>query len=141
MKTLTIRQVAAIKRVAQNVNPLVIKKGKIADKISKLNADYNATNDEIMGYEMGIKALTGGFTSEDLIVKKVENTDKVDKDGMPIRITKYEPSDMLVFNSELNVYEIKEPNINLEPVTETEVDETEAAPEVETTNYSPFENI
>ena len=90
---------------------------------------------------MGIKALTGGFTSEDLIVKKVENTGKVDKDGLPIRVTKYEPSDMLVFNPELNVYEIKEPNISLEPVTETEVDETEAAPEVETTNYSPFENI
>ena len=79
MKTLTVRQVAAIKRVAQNVNPLVVKKHKIAAKIDELNAEYNALNEEIEGHEMGVRALTGGLMSEDLIVKKVEDTGKFDK--------------------------------------------------------------
>lgn len=141
MKTLTVRQVAAIKRVAQNVNPLVVKKHKIAAKINELNAEYNALNEEIEGHEMGIKALTGGLMSEDLIVKKVEDTGKLDKDGKPIKATKYEPSSMLVFNPELNVYEIKETDINLESVTENAVDDTEVVPQVETTTYSPIDNF
>ena len=44
MKTISVRQFATIKRVAQNVNPLVVKKNKIAAKISELNEEYNAIN-------------------------------------------------------------------------------------------------
>ena len=116
MKTLTVRQFAGVKRIAQNVNPLVVKKNKIAAKID----------------EMGVKALTGGLTSEDLVVKKVEDTGKVDKDGKPVKVTKYEPkAGVVVFNEEANVYEIhvEEPAIdNVAPET---VDDTEKAPETE----------
>lgn len=132
MKTLTIRQFATVKRVAQNVNPLVVKKNKIAAKIDELNAEYNALTQEIEGHEMGIKAVTGGLVSEDLVVKKVEDTGKVDKDGKPIKVTKYEPKEgVVVFNEEANVYEIhtEEPvidNVPTETVDDTEkVDETE----------------
>ena len=56
---------------------------------------------------MGIKALIGGFTSEDLIVKRVEDTGKVDKEGKPVKVTKYEPKAGVVsFNEEDRVYEI-----------------------------------
>ena len=134
MKTLTVRQVAAIKRVAQNVNPLVVKKHKIAAKINELNAEYNALNEEIEGHEMGVRALTGGLMSEDLIVKKVEDTGKFDKDGKSIKATKYEPSNMLV-------YEIKEVDTDLESVTEAMVDDTEVVSQVETTTYSPIDNF
>ena len=106
MKTLTVRQFATVKRVAQNVNPLVVKKNKIAAKIDELNAEYNALTEEIEGHEMGIKALTGGCISEDLVTKKVEDTGKLDKDGKPIKVTKYEPREGVVFNEEANVYEI-----------------------------------
>ena len=107
MKTLTVRQFATVKRVAQNVNPLVVKKNKIAAKIDELNTEYNALTEEIEGHEMGIKALTGGYISEDLVTKKVEDTGKLDKDGKPIKVTKYEPKDgVVVFNEEANVYEI-----------------------------------
>lgn len=132
MKTLTIRQFATVKRVAQNVNPLVVKKNKIAAKIDELNAEYNALTQEIEGHEMGIKAVTGGLVSEDLVVKKVEDTGKVDKDGKPIKVTKYEPKEgVVVFNEEANVYEIhtEEPvidNVPTETIDDTEkVDETE----------------
>lgn len=116
MKTLTLRQMATIKRVAQNVNPLVIKKNKIAAKMEELKAEYDSLNEEIEGHEMGIKALTGGFISEDLVVKKVEDTGKVDKNGAPIKVTKYEPREGIVtFNAETNLFEIMEVENTLAP--------------------------
>lgn len=132
MKTLTVRQMATVKRVAQNVNPLVVKKNKIATKIDELNAEYNALVEEIEGHEMGIKALTGGLTSEDLVVKKVEDTGKVDKNGCPVKVTKYEPKEgVVVFNEEANMYEIHTEEPEIEDVVPEAVDDTEKAPEVE----------
>lgn len=140
-KTLTVRQFATVKRVAQNVNPLVVKKNKIAAKINELNAEYNALTEEIEGHEMGIKALTGGYISEDLVVKKVEDTGKVDKEGKPIKVTKYEPKEgVVVFNEEANVYEIHVDEPEPEAVAPEVVDDTEKAPEVEVKagEESPF---
>lgn len=121
VRTLTVRQFATVKRVAQNVNPLVVKKNKIAAKIDELNAEYNALTEEINGHEMGIKALTGGFTSEDLVTKKVEETGKVDKNGCPVKVTKYGPmTDVVVFNEDTNVFEI-----HIEPTTNNVEDDIE----------------
>lgn len=132
MKTLTVRQFAGVKRIAQNVNPLVVKKNKIAAKIDELNAEYNALTEEIEGHEMGVKALTGGLTSEDLVVKKVEDTGKVDKEGRPVKVTKYEPKEgVVVFNEEANVYEIHIEEPEPEVVDPEAVDDTEKAPETE----------
>lgn len=132
MKTLSVRQFATVKRVAQNVNPLVVKKNKIAAKIDELNTEYNALTEEIEGHEMGIKALTGGLTSEDLVVKKVEDTGKVDKNGCPVKVTKYEPKEgVVMFNEETNVYEIHTEEPEIEDVVPEAVDDTEKAPEVE----------
>lgn len=131
-KILSVRQFATVKRVAQNVNPLVVKKNKIAAKIDELNAEYNALVEEIEGHEMGIKALTGGLTSEDLVVKKVEDTGKVDKNGCPVKVTKYEPKEgVVVFNEETNVYEIHTEEPKVEDVVPEAVDDTEKTPEVE----------
>ena len=131
-KTLTVRQFAGVKRIAQNVNPLVVKKNKITAKIDELNAEYNALTEEIEGHEMGVKALTGGLTSEDLVVKKVEDTGKVDKEGRPIKVTKYEPKPgVVVFNEEANVYEIHTEEPTIDNVAPEAVDDTEKAPETE----------
>ena len=132
-KTLSVRQFAGVKRIAQNVNPLIAKKNKIAAKIGELNAEYNALVEEIEGHEMGVRKLTGGLTSEDLVVKKVENTGKVDKEGKPIKVTKYEPNaDIVTYNEEQNVYEIHTEDIVLDKgVLGINVDDTEKAPEVE----------
>ena len=81
---------------------------------------------------MGVKALTGGLTSEDLVVKKVEDTGKVDKSGKPIKVTKYEPkTGAVVFNEEANVYEIHIEEPEVEDVAPEVVDDTEKAPETE----------
>lgn len=132
-KVLTVRQMASIKRVAQNVNPLVVKKNKIAAKISELNEEYNAISEEIEGHEMGVKALTGGLMSEDLITKRVEDTGKTDKDGKPIKVIKYEPKEgAIIFNAEANVYEIHVgEDITPENVEPETIDGAEAVPEAE----------
>lgn len=134
MRTLTIRQFAAVKRVAQNVNYAVTKRHKVAEQISKLNEEYNALTEEIEGHEAGIVRLTG-FTSEELVAKVVENTGKADKDGKPIKVTKYEPrEDRVRFNEEKKVYEILDeaPGFTETPVeTADNIDDTEKVDMVE----------
>jgi hypothetical protein len=142
-KVLSIRQFASVKRIAMNVNPLVVKKNKVAARINELNAEYNALTEEIEGHEMGIKALTGGYTSEDLVTKRVEDTGKVDKEGKPIKKTTYEPKEgVVIFNKQANVYEIhiEEPKLEYRII---EVGNTEKVPEVEVktgidTSIDPF---
>lgn len=132
IKELTVRQMASIKRVAQNVNPLVTKKNKIISKLDELREEYDSVCNEINGHEMGVISLTGGFTSEYLVEKRIEDTGKIDKDGKPVKVTKYEPkAGVVVFNEEANVYEIHVEEPAIDNVAPEIVDDTEKAPETE----------
>lgn len=127
MKTITTRQLAAIKRVAQNVNFAITRRNKIMDQISKLENELEDIMREIKGHEAGIVELTG-YTSENLITKVVEVTDKVDREGRPIKVTKYEPKEgVLVYNEDKKLYEIHidEPVENCEENTTNIVEVSE----------------
>ena len=76
MKTISIRQLATIKRVAQNVSSLVIRKNKLTEQIKELSKECNDLINEIEGHEVGVKMLTGR-TSEELITRVVEDTGKM----------------------------------------------------------------
>ena len=105
MKEITTRQMAMIKRIAMNVNPLVVKKNKLVSKINELTVEIAEINDAIEGNEMGIKTITGGLSSEVLITKTVTDSGKVDKNGNPIKVTKYEPnSDIVKWDENKKVY-------------------------------------
>lgn len=130
MKTLTVRQMAAVKRVAQNVNPAVARRNKLIEQINELSAELELKQQEIEGHELGIKAITGGYTSEDLVVKTVKDTGKVGKDGKPIKATTYEPAEHVVFNEETKLYEIHMPDA--EAVNASEVDDTATVEMVQT---------
>ena len=107
MKEITTRQMAMIKRIAMNVNPLVVKKNKLISKINDLTVEITEINEEIEGNEMGIKTITGGLSSEVLITKTVTDSGKVDKNGNPIKVTKYEPnSDIVKWDENKKVYVI-----------------------------------
>ena len=105
MKEITTRQMAMIKRIAMNVNPLVVKKNKLISKINELTTEIAEINDAIEGNEMGIKTITGGLSSEVLITKTVTDSGKVDKNGNPIKVTKYEPNpDIVKWDENKKVY-------------------------------------
>ena len=105
MKEITTRQMAMIKRIAMNVNPLVVKKNKLISKINDLTVEIAEINDAIEGNEMGIMTITGGLSSETLITKTVTDSGKVDKNGNPIKVTKYEPnSDIVKWDENKKVY-------------------------------------
>lgn len=117
MKKLTIRNFAAIKRIAQNVNPLVVKKNRMLAQAKKILLEVKEIEEEIKGYEAGVVALTDGYQSEALVTKVVENTGKVDKDNAPIKVTKYIPTNLVTFNEEENCYYI--PDFKKEEDVET----------------------
>ena len=119
MKEITTRQMAMIKRIAMNVNPLVVKKNKLISKINDLTVEIAEINDAIEGNEMGIMTITGGLSSETLITKTVTDSGKVDKNGNPIKVTKYEPNtDWVKWNEDKKVYILEEPTVEEEPIME-----------------------
>ena len=127
MKEISVRQFASIKRIAMNVNPLVVKKNKLISKINELTVEIAEINDAIEGNEMGIKTITGGLSSEVLITKTVTDSGKVDKNGNPIKITKYEPNpNRLQWNEEKKVYNLI-PLSEEEPIVENEPENTEVS--------------
>lgn len=125
MKEITTRQMAMIKRIAMNVNPLVVKKNKLLAKIEELNTEIAEIEDTIYGNEIGIKNITGGLSSEILITKTVTDSGKVDKNGNPIKVTKYEPNPEFVkWNEDKKVYTLEEPTVE-EDNTENNTDNTD----------------
>ena len=134
MKEITTRQMAMIKRIAMNVNPLVVKKNKLISKINDLTVEIAEINDAIEGNEMGIKTITGGLSSEVLITKTVTDSGKVDKNGNPIKVTKYEPNpNRLQWNEEKKVYNLI-PLAEEEPIVEGESENTEVSETIDENN-------
>ena len=119
MKELSKFEIAAIKRTAQNVNAMVTKKTKLKEKIDALQAEYDKIEGAQEQFEVPIRKMTGGYGTEDLIVKVIEDTGKLDKDGKPVKLAKYV---------------LKYPDTILPPAMDGGdgvVDDTEKAPEVE----------
>ena len=73
MKQLSKREIAQLKRTAQNVAPLVTKKYKILEKAEMLKKEYDSIEAQISAWETATKEMTGGYTSEQLIKRVVEN--------------------------------------------------------------------
>ena len=119
MKELSKFEIAAIKRTAQNVNAMVTKKTKLKEKIDALQAEYDKIEGAQEQFEVPIRKMTGGYGTEDLVEKVIEDTGKLDKDGKSIKLTKYV---------------LKYPYTILPPTMDDgtgAVDDTEEAPEVE----------
>ena len=120
MKELSKFEIAAIKRTAQNVNAMVTKKTKLKEKIDALQAEYDKIEGAQEQFEVPIRKMTGGYGTEDLVEKVIEDTGKLDKDGKPIKLTKYV---------------LRYPDTILPPTMDDDddgvVDDTEKAPEVE----------
>ena len=112
MTTISTRQFATVKRTAMNVYPLVDQINKKRAEINKLYAEIEDLNHQVTSWEGGIIAMTGGYTSSDLVIKTVaiatneDGSTKLDKNGKPVKITKWEASNNVVWNEGKKVYEI-----------------------------------
>ena len=78
-----------LKRTAQNVSFLVKRKQKLQAEIAQREEELKSIQAQLDVYEAPIKEATGGYTTEDLVVRTVEITDKTDKEGKPIKVTKW----------------------------------------------------
>lgn len=81
--------IATVKRTAQNVYPLVRQKDKLTKIIEDARIELESIQVQIDSFEAPIKEATGGYSTEDLIVREVTPTGKLDKTGKEIKTTTY----------------------------------------------------
>ena len=72
MKKFSKFEISAIKRTAQIVNPIVVKRDKALEKMRQLQKEIEEYDNIIAQYEKPILEMTGGYTTEELVVKNVE---------------------------------------------------------------------
>jgi len=118
-------EIAVIKRTAQNVSQFVTKKEKIDAKIAELEAEKAAIQPIIDSFQGPIKEMTGGYTTEDLVVRETVHSGKMDpKTGKEIISTRFV----------LKYPETVVPTATPEP-------EAQKAPEEQTVNFSVEGNV
>lgn len=94
-KSLNARELAQIKRIAQNVDADYQKVCKLNEKINNLITERDALQQGIDEMEAPVIRKTGGYKSTDLYEKTIvpqfnENgTPKTDKEGRQLKVTKY----------------------------------------------------
>lgn len=147
-KVISTRDFAAIKKMAQIVNPLVAKKASIMKKVNALLEEVEGPeglNIQIAGMEAGIKAKFLGLGTEQLVKKVVspyvreDGTPVLDaKTGKQLTKTSWEALPCLVYNEEKNNYTLTVENDTVEDDTvdtskseEYSVDEEELKKEAE----------
>lgn len=72
MKKFSKFEISAIKRTAQIINPIVVKRDKALEKMRQLQKEIEEYDNTIAQYEKPILEMTGGYTTEELVVKNVE---------------------------------------------------------------------
>lgn len=81
--------VANLKRTAQMVSPMVREKAKLLADIEEKQNRVATLDAQIESLDSHIRQECG-YGVEQLITRKVVNTGKVDKDGKPVKVTKWE---------------------------------------------------
>lgn len=91
MKKFTKFEIAAMKRTAANVDQFVRRRNTLMAKKNEIDAELETINASIEAADAPTRAMTGGYGSEQLFNKEVTDTGKVDKNGTPIKTTKFVP--------------------------------------------------
>lgn len=88
-------------------------------KASKITEEYNACETQINALEAGILSVTG-FHVADLVKKVIEPNGKTDKNGKPLKETKYLATDIVSYDEVTKEYVIAVPDENNEATKEPE---------------------
>jgi len=89
MKKFNKFELSNIKRTAQNLYTFVAKKEKIREQITNLQEEYDRIDKMQEQWEVPIRTMTGGYSTEDLVERQVLGTGKYDANGKEIKTTKY----------------------------------------------------
>lgn len=120
--------VAVIKRTAMNCSQLTTKKAKLVEKMSEMQGELDSIQIQLDSFQAPIKEATGGYTTEDLVKRVIEDTGKVDKNGKPIKQTKY----VLLYPDTI-IPPTEESDDSTEASVDTPVEGTEETDETELT--------
>ena len=127
-KEISYSQFQQVKSAAKMIDPNMRKIEALKKKIMPLVEEmkqYQALNDSL---EAGIVSVIG-FHVSDLVKKVIEPTGATGKDGKPIKVTKYLPTDIVSYDEQKKMYIIETPStdeINAE-VDQNLAEEQEAA--------------
>lgn len=89
-KTFNKFQLAMIKNVAKLTSKNLANKEKLLKKIADLQRQLDIEQKCIDGFQTPVKELTGGFTTEDLVDRVIEDTGKMDPaTGKAVKVTKF----------------------------------------------------
>lgn len=134
-KEFSTKTLAAIKRIAMNVDAAINKKNKLEEKKAAIDAELSELYEEIDLMEAPVRKMTGGYGVEDIITKNIIPTGKLDAKGNMQKITKYEfkyPETIIPpFQPEALQ---EDETVDETPVEETETPATEAP-------YNPIEGM
>ena len=133
-KEFTVKQIAAFKRIAMNVDAAINKKNKLEAKKAAIEAELQELYEEIDLMEAPVKKKTG-YGIEDLFTKVITPTGKLDAKGNMIKTTKYEMKYPETFLPPFQPEPLQEGEV----VDETPVEETETP--VAEAPYNPLEGI
>ena len=102
--------VANLKRTAQMVSPMVREKAKLLAEIKEKHNRVTTLDAQIESLDDHIRQECG-YGVEELITRRVIDTGKVDKDGKPVKVTKWElnfPETIIPPQEQLDVEAVKE---------------------------------
>ena len=108
-KRISFFEFQSVKSVAKAIEPKLREQAKIKNQMEKLANEYKKCDADIAALESGVVSLIG-FHVKDLIQKVVEDTGRVDKEGNPVKVTKYVPTDIVTYDDTAKQYVIKTPD-------------------------------
>ena len=108
-KRISFNEFQSVKAVAKAIDPIIRERNKIKVKIESLAAEYKSKLSQIEALEAGIVSIIG-FHVEDLVKKVIEPTGATSKDGKPVMVTKYLPTDIVSYDVNAKQYVITTPD-------------------------------
>ena len=141
-KRISYSQFQQVKSAAKMINPNIQKIEALKKKIMPLVAEmkqYQALNDSL---EEGIVKVIG-FHVSDLVKKVIEPTGTIGKDGKPIKVTKYLPTNIVSYDEQKKEYIITIPDEvpSTENVAGSDFDKDKAEAEAPEEASSESENM
>ena len=108
-KRISYSQFQQVKACAKMIDPCTTKIESLKKKIMPLVEEMKGYQTQIDALEQGIVSVLGFHVSE-LVKKVIEPTGAVDKNGKPIKVTKYLPTDIVSYDEQKKQYVIVIPD-------------------------------